>query len=1179
MAGEIEETKRNRYESNERFDVVDAQDEGFLSIVRDAMAVKAYSGGLLPFVAGYGETIGTVLQSGAVTSPGANQIQLGSPLFVAIDSDGLILIKPTGSITVSVPSNQSTLYAYGLDEATDDGLRQFVAATSPYAESPRSIKTRYTGKVGLVAIAGNATVNSYTINGIERSLCAIALLNNTAGTVTVTQLFSNMLHAVRPLALQKTQNGAYNILGNSISPGGTSYTYVVVASGRGGEVLKVSNPLTILTGNAILGLATANQLTIPSLPEASQYTIYRTASAGTPSSTGVVGVVDLPPGFTGSFFFNDDGIAASAAAVPLSTIDPVVVPSSDTDHGSTGQTAVTIEDQVRLVSTMLADVKFKGSLPTFNNSGTQPNKQARTNNFGAYDTIRRGLDMVDRGTTQVWTIGDGVTSFGDFDISNFNGLNELLDELGALISQTPNYISSPAAPAHLNSKWTIVLKNGTYQLQDDCAVPENIRLIGEQPQYVAPTLAATSLSLDVIGARINLNGYTLRLRDGAEMSRVTISQTGTDSDGGLVSMQDHTRVRDCTFLSIYGLGIDPDLGAVVQSTFGARDVIVERCTFRCFNNGGAPLAMYTTGILLSGAYQCTVRDCVFATTTGRSTYNTAQRPMPSTGIELAVIKECLVENCKFYMGDDPFMNAPSAYGGFPGNSGSTWSQAAIRVMGVLPAESATLVQVRGCEFGLVNVDTGGVVGTTIPYINGGSGYNYFGVYVENEANVNVEDSYFQYLTAGVVMSYTSTAANLASRVSDNEFINMGLAGVFVYSPSGAPTITEMQVNDNIFRNVQVGVLFNAPPGASITSMTFRNIEIMRNEFTDLLGSSGAAGTTTTPVSTAIILNALLVERLRIEQNRFVNINTGAIALLGTGGSEWNDISISRNMGVQIMQTGYRAQNVALTIMAAILVDLAQPIQNFVCQENQFDVFDSLANSAGVTPYWLYANFVGGARSVLVSKNIITRAGVSRDSSQTRSYFFRLALSHTGTVTTRNIVVNDNMTGDSESQYSLVSMQSSGTNTNGRWYIIEVRGNKHSENVSPGVSLRNHTVIVGQNGVTTFLISNINIADNDVTLTTVSAIANYAFFLFLVQCGDALIARLVNNAVFIDNASTFDVAASGASLARANANAANVNTFKVAGNTAHNGNTSATTFTYIGGFASGTAIYFAGNQQV
>jgi virginiamycin B lyase len=91
--------------------------------------------------------------------------------------------------------------------------------------------------------------------------------------------------------------------------GSTNYSYAISALNANGGSTLVSTATQTTTGNATLTGGNFNAITWTSVPGASSYNIYRTASSGTPSTTGLIGNVLV----TSALTFSDTGIAGGAA--------------------------------------------------------------------------------------------------------------------------------------------------------------------------------------------------------------------------------------------------------------------------------------------------------------------------------------------------------------------------------------------------------------------------------------------------------------------------------------------------------------------------------------------------------------------------------------------------------------------------------------------------------------------------------------------------------------------------------------------------------------------------------------------------------------------------------------------------------------------------------------------------
>jgi hypothetical protein len=143
------------------------------------------------------------------------------------------------------------------------------------------------------------------------------------------------------------------------TPGGTSYTYKIVATDGVGGTTPASAGVAIATGNATLSGNNCNRLNWFENSGAYKYLIYRTASGGTPSSVGLIATVwpsqETPTGY----FLSDCGL----------TGDTTIPPTTNT----TGQVTSTVPTGLApFVITSTTPVANLTTVPaTYNHSGTQ----------------------------------------------------------------------------------------------------------------------------------------------------------------------------------------------------------------------------------------------------------------------------------------------------------------------------------------------------------------------------------------------------------------------------------------------------------------------------------------------------------------------------------------------------------------------------------------------------------------------------------------------------------------------------------------------------------------------------------------------------------------------------------------------------------------------------------------
>jgi hypothetical protein len=100
--------------------------------------------------------------------------------------------------------------------------------------------------------------------------------------------------------------------------GGTHYTYGIVAVFANSQSTSIGATTVTTTGNATLNGTNYNKISWTAVAEATSYTIYRTASSGTPSTVGIIGT-------TSSLTFNDTGLAGDGSTAAVQTATTVTI--------------------------------------------------------------------------------------------------------------------------------------------------------------------------------------------------------------------------------------------------------------------------------------------------------------------------------------------------------------------------------------------------------------------------------------------------------------------------------------------------------------------------------------------------------------------------------------------------------------------------------------------------------------------------------------------------------------------------------------------------------------------------------------------------------------------------------------------------------------------------------------
>ncbi len=148
------------------------------------------------------------------------------------------------------------------------------------------------------------------------------LINKGIGSMTIgTSTVNATLSLQGGLATVQLAAPSAPTITNAGTAGTTSYSYAVTALDGTGETL-ASTVGSTTTGNSTLSATNYNTITFTEVSGAISYKIYRTASSGTPSTTGYIGTVTAGAASTNTF--NDTGIAATGS-----------VPSGNTTGGAT----------------------------------------------------------------------------------------------------------------------------------------------------------------------------------------------------------------------------------------------------------------------------------------------------------------------------------------------------------------------------------------------------------------------------------------------------------------------------------------------------------------------------------------------------------------------------------------------------------------------------------------------------------------------------------------------------------------------------------------------------------------------------------------------------------------------------------------------------------------------------
>lgn len=780
--GDINTTKRPRYESQERFDATDAQAESDLRVLREQGLTKGLLGGVPQvFVPGNGDTIGTVLRGGTVTPTAPNTVGIDITPFAAVDADGFLLLKPQelviGSLVtqISVPLGVSTVYAYSTDAPTDQAIRAFIANTSPFAESTRTIETRFSSNVVLFAVAGNATVRDIVVSGVTRPLVALALVNNSAGTVTVTQQFSTM-SAVPAIQLAQPTN--FTVMPFGVT-GATTYSYVIVAKARNGTVLRASVVATTAAGNAALSVSNYNFLSWDLIARATQYDIYRTVGGAT---QGLIGTLTgYPP--SGTLGFGDTGLVGNGAAVPADVIG-LTLPSLNTDRVSSLNTLVTVS---QALASVVADMKWQPENPLFS---YLPNLQTKANNYKAFDPMDLSIDALSRRSVGVVTVGPAPTNgqggahfnIGDSGITN---ATQLMNAAFAALANTEG-----------PGQRTVYMKAGFYDFSSasSITVPANVTIKAEQNQNLG---FANNPRVTVV-----LGNSNWTLNSGAILDGLSFwnSAPGAPNAGiaktGSVVMTANNIVRN-SYFQTHSTTSTTNWMLNTSGLSSSMNLLVDSCTF--VGTSGSAFVGTVGGLRINTVKSAMVRDCTFYT----AGINAGAELGITTSLTVAGTNTgVVVDGCSF----------------FSGSTNQLGSSPPVLING-----SGTTV--RSCKF-----IGAGFGGTTNTFFN----FQSIGLLAQDAIDFACSNCTFSYMQRGVVIQFTAAITRLGS-VTNCNFNNIGLQALHLSADGVSATGNGLMVSGNNFDGTADMPCAIKVDGA-LSSWT--NVTVMGNKFLNV-GQAGA----------------------------------------------------------------------------------------------------------------------------------------------------------------------------------------------------------------------------------------------------------------------------------------------------------------------------------------------------
>lgn len=277
---------------------------------------------------------------GTYTTPSVGSIVFPATVSGTTVSGGIPYFSTTTALSSSALLNANTLVkGGGAGAAPTNSLWTDNGTTSAYTGTGGISAPTFNGVALTTADASTTYLNgagAYTTpagsgTGSVTSV-SVTTANGVSGTVatpTTTPAITLALGAITPsnVTTPYVSSIAYSTtqLGNPSAPtlatvgtaGTTSYTYLCTAVDANGFESNSGTALAIATGNATLSGTNYNTVTCASVANASSENVYRTVSAGTPSTTGKIGNT------TNGGALNDTGLAGSGTAPTINTTGSV----------------------------------------------------------------------------------------------------------------------------------------------------------------------------------------------------------------------------------------------------------------------------------------------------------------------------------------------------------------------------------------------------------------------------------------------------------------------------------------------------------------------------------------------------------------------------------------------------------------------------------------------------------------------------------------------------------------------------------------------------------------------------------------------------------------------------------------------------------------------------------------
>ena len=210
--GDVVLSTRPRAKSNQRFDLVEFVriSQAFVEFMSAAQRALASDP-----IASAGSPTGELWQGSVTANPTVatdGLVRVDSALFVGLDADGRLVLKPVGTeLSVAIPDDSSDyqVYLYMNDVTENTQVRRRLPATSPFTEFAQAFEVDIRGTATLFTRSGGvgSVVADDVAGGATRALLFLGIANNTGGDVTFTPAENRLETVTAPAALPAGSTG------------------------------------------------------------------------------------------------------------------------------------------------------------------------------------------------------------------------------------------------------------------------------------------------------------------------------------------------------------------------------------------------------------------------------------------------------------------------------------------------------------------------------------------------------------------------------------------------------------------------------------------------------------------------------------------------------------------------------------------------------------------------------------------------------------------------------------------------------------------------------------------------------------------------------------------------------------------------------------------------------------